>query len=55
MPNRNTLIQGSSSSLPAHGWGGARVTLLFLAAHFAKQNTNSVGVRSEGRSPERGD
>jgi len=36
--------------LPAHGWVGARATLLFLAAHFAKQNTNSVGVQSEGEA-----
>ena len=41
---------GSSLSLPAHGWVGARATLLFLAAHFAKQNTNSVGVQSEGEA-----
>jgi len=39
--------KGSSLSLPAHGWVGARATS-FLAAHFAKQNTNSVGVQSEG-------
>jgi len=39
---------GSFLSLPAHGRVGARATLLFLAAHFAKQNTNSVGVQSEG-------
>ena len=39
--------KGSSLSLPAHGLGGARATS-FLAAHFAKQNTNSVGVQSEG-------
>src|SRR3989338_7429151 len=38
---------GSSLSLPAYGWVWARATLLFLAAHFAKQNTNSVGVQSE--------
>ena len=41
---------GSSLSLPAHGWVGARATLLFPAAHFAKQNTNSVGVQSEGEA-----
>jgi len=41
---------GSSLSLPAHGWVGARATLLFIAAHFAKQNTNSVGVQSEGEA-----
>jgi hypothetical protein len=29
--------------------GGARATS-FLAAHFAKQNTNSVGVQSEGEA-----
>jgi len=41
---------GSSLPLPAHGKGGARATLLFLAAHFALQNTNSVGVQSEGEA-----
>ena len=41
---------GSFLSLPAHGRVGARATLLFLAAHFAKQNTNSVGVQSEGEA-----
>ena len=41
---------GSPLSLPAHGWVGARATLLFLVAHFAKQNTNSVGVQSEGEA-----
>ena len=41
---------GSSLSLPAHGWVGARATPLFPAAHFAKQNTNSVGVQSEGEA-----
>ncbi|KKS92719.1 MAG: hypothetical protein UV70_C0026G0006 [Parcubacteria group bacterium GW2011_GWA2_43_13] len=30
--------KGSSLSLPAHGWVGARATSS-LAAHFAKQNT----------------
>jgi len=35
--------------LPAHGRVGARATP-FLAAHFAKQNTNSVGVQSEGEA-----
>ncbi len=39
---------GSYLSLPAYGKGGARATLLFLAAHFA--NTNSVGVQSEGEA-----
>jgi len=43
-------ILGSSLPLPAHGWVGARATLLFSAAHFAKQNTNSVGVQSEGEA-----
>jgi len=46
-------IIGSSFPLPAHGWVGARATLLFLTAHFALQNTNSVGVQSEGMA-ERG-
>ena len=41
--------KGSSLSLPAHGRVGARATS-FLAAHFAKQNTNSVGVQSEGEA-----
>jgi len=42
--------KGSSLSLPAHGRAGARATRLFSAAHFAKQNTNSVGVQSEGEA-----
>jgi len=42
--------KGSSLSLPAHGRVGARATRLFSAAHFAKQNTNSVGVQSEGEA-----
>ena len=53
IPNTKILVnknKGSSLSLPAHGWVGARATLLFLAAHFAKQNTNSVGVQSEGEA-----
>jgi len=41
--------KGSFSALPAHGWVGVRATS-FLAAHFAKQNTNSVGVQSEGEA-----
>jgi hypothetical protein len=32
---------------------GARATSLFPAAYFAKKNTNSVGVQSEGEA-ERG-
>jgi len=40
----------SSLLLPAHERVGARATSLFLAAHFAKQNTNSVGVQSEGEA-----
>jgi len=39
-------IKGSSLSLPAHGRAGARATSS-LAAHFAKQNTNSA-AESEG-------
>ena len=42
--------KGSSLTLPAHGRVGARATRLFSAAHFAKQNTNSVGVQSEGEA-----
>ena len=42
--------KGSFSALPAHGWVGARATPLFPAAHFGKQNTNSVGVQSEGEA-----
>ena len=41
--NTKTLVnknQGSSLSLPAHGWVGARATSL-LAAHFALRNTAS--------------
>jgi len=34
--------KGSSLSLPAHGWVGARATS-FLAAHFAKQKTKFGG------------
>jgi len=39
---------GSSLSLPAHGWVGARATSFFPAAHFAEQNTNPVGAKSDG-------
>ena len=51
LPNLFTFVKtkGSSLSLPAHGWVGARATS-FSAAHFAKQNTNSVGVQSEGEA-----
>ena len=34
---------GSSFALPAHGRVGARATLLFLAAYFAKRNTKFGG------------
>ena len=55
---------GSSLTFSAVGWlrtsphtkifgVGARATLLFPMAHFASQNTNSVGVQSEGEA-ERG-
>jgi len=40
--------KGSSINLSAHGWVGARARN--LAAHFALQNTNSVGVQSEGEA-----
>jgi len=39
----NELVNGSSLSLPAHGRAGARATLLFLAALFAKQKTKFGG------------
>jgi hypothetical protein len=38
----NTIILGSSLSLPAHGRAGARATSS-LAAHFAKRNTKFGG------------
>jgi len=38
--------KGSSCNLPAQWAGGARARN--LAAHFALQNTNSVGAKSEG-------
>ena len=45
--NMSLVNLKGSSLLPAHGRVGARATS-FLTAHFAKQNTNSVGVKSEG-------
>ena len=42
----NTIILGSSLSLPAHGWVGARTTP-FLAALFAKQKTKFGGGTPE--------
>jgi len=53
----NNLVNGSSSSLPAHGRAGARATSL-LAAHFAKQNTKSGGggeARAGKNSPPKAD
>jgi len=44
--------KGSSLSLPAHGWVGARATS-FLAAHFALRNTASNSAEKKGQS-ERG-
>ena len=41
--NSSNKVLGSSLLLPAHGKGGARATLLFLAAHFAKRNTKFGG------------
>ena len=38
----NNLVNGSSSSLPAHGRAGARATSS-LAAYFAKRNTKFGG------------
>ena len=43
--------QGSSLSLPAHGWVGARATSS-LAAHFALRNTASNSAEKKG-SPSR--
>ena len=45
---------GSSLSLPAHGWVGARATLLFPAAHFALQNTLSKFAEKKA-SPSEGE
>jgi hypothetical protein len=50
--NRATLLAGSKIDVVCARMGGANTTPLFFldfsAAHFAKQNTNSVGVQSEG-------
>jgi hypothetical protein len=46
----NKNLQGSSLSLPAHGWVEVRATLLFLAVHFTKQNKNSASPEPK-RSP----
>ena len=43
---------GSSLSLPAHGWAGARATSS-LAAHFALRNTASNSAEKKG-SPSEG-
>lgn len=48
-----TNFSGSSSSLPAHGWVGARATSL-LAAHFALRNTASDSAEKKG-SPSEGE
>ena len=45
--------QGSSLSLPAHGWVGARATSP-LAAHFALQNTLSKSAEKKA-SPSEGE
>ncbi|TSC93739.1 MAG: hypothetical protein CEN87_766, partial [Parcubacteria group bacterium Licking1014_1] len=53
--NTKTLVNknlGSSLSLPAHGWVGARATSL-LAAHFALRNTASNSAEKKG-SPSEG-
>ena len=48
----NKLVNGSSLSLPAHGWVGTRATP-FLAALFAKQKTKfgSGGKRGRAKIP----
>jgi len=43
---------GSSLSLPAHGWVGARATS-FLAAHFALRNTDSERQRKKAKAGKR--
>ena len=50
LSNKN---QGSSLSLPAHGWVGARATSS-LAAHFALQNTLSKSAEKKA-SPSEGE
>ena len=40
-------VLGSSLSLPAHGWVGARAMFL-LAAHFALRNTASNSAEKRG-------
>ena len=40
------MITRGVDLLPAHGRAGARATLLFLAAHFAKQNTKFGGGKA---------
>jgi hypothetical protein len=55
IPNKLKSINknlGSSLSLPAHGWVGARATSL-LAAHFALRNTASNSAEKKG-SPSEG-
>ena len=44
--NFSNKIKGSSLSLPAHGRVGARATLLFLAALFAKRKTKFGGGKA---------
>ncbi len=39
---------GSKKSVVCAREGGANTTQHFLAAHFAKQNINSVGAKREG-------
>ena len=46
LPKYFDLHKGSSANLPAHWAGGARARI--LAAHFALQNTNPIGAKSEG-------
>ena len=55
IPNKLKSInknKGSSFSLPAHGWVGARATSS-LAAHFALRNTASNSAEKKG-SPSEG-
>ena len=54
IPNTKTLVNknlGSSLSLPAHGWVGARATFS-LAAHLALRNTAPNSAEKKGSQSE---
>jgi hypothetical protein len=48
MDSNHSTYLGSQNDVVCAREGGANTTPLFPAAHFALQNTNSVGVQSEG-------